>query len=70
MEAQNGGPLKELTYRFLGDAIQGLMDYTFFPYSAEVDSFTFQVSHSLWGIIGTGSLKPRKASTDSSAATA
>ena len=49
-------PPQHLTYEFLGDAVQGLMDYTFYPYNASVDSLAFEVNHTTWGILGGGTL--------------
>lgn len=70
LEVKSGGPLKELTYKFLGDAVQGLMDYTFYPYSASVDSVTFEVSHKLWGVLGSGSLEATQSKNTTSTAKA
>ncbi|KAL8794633.1 MAG: hypothetical protein Q9195_002829 [Heterodermia aff. obscurata] len=53
---KSGKVLKSMTYGYLGDTVQGLMDYTFFPYTASTSSVTFEVSHDIWGVIGTGSL--------------
>ena len=53
---KSGKKLKSMTYKYLGDTVQGLMDYTFFPYTAATSSLTFEVSHDVWGVLGTGSL--------------
>ncbi|CAF9903950.1 MAG: hypothetical protein HETSPECPRED_003257 [Heterodermia speciosa] len=53
---ESGKVLKSMTYRYLGDTVQGLMDYTFFPYSASTSSVNFEVRHEIWGVLGTGSL--------------
>ena len=55
-EAKSDGKPKGFSYKFLGDALQGLMDYTFYPYSQSVDSLDFEVFHHVWGRLGSGSL--------------
>ena len=57
VKVENGKKLKSMTWKYLEDAVQGLMDYTFFPYTASVNSLTFKVSHEIWGEIGEGSLE-------------
>ena len=57
VKVENGKELKSMTWKYLEDAVQGLMDYTFFPYTASVNSLTFKVSHEIWGEIGRGSLE-------------
>ena len=49
-----GKPPQHLTYQYLGDAVQGLMDYTFYPYSATMDSLAFAVIVMPWGFVGSG----------------
>ncbi len=61
--AKSGKFPRHLTYKYLGDAVQGLMDYTFYPYSASVDSLNFEVSHNVWGVLGSGSLTSTPATT-------
>ncbi|KAL6717284.1 hypothetical protein ACLMJK_005199 [Lecanora helva] len=45
-----------LTYRYMAEAVQGLMDYTFYPYNPSVDSLAFEINHKLWGDLGGGTL--------------
>ena len=65
-KAKSGGQPKGFSYLLLGDSLQGLMDYTFYPYSQTVDSVNFEVNHELWGRLGSGSLtamQPQVAAT-------
>ena len=59
-----------MTYNYLGDTVQGLMDYTFYPFSAKVASFSFEVDHAVWGNIGTGTLTTAQPIKGGSAAAA
>lgn len=60
VRVESSKKLKDMTYGYLGDTVQGLMDYTFFPYTGSVASFEFRIVHDIWGEIGTGSLDALK----------
>lgn len=53
-----GGPLltQQLTYEEAGDVVQGLMDYTFYPFTPSIPSISFAVNHDSTGFIGSGAL--------------
>lgn len=57
VRVESGKKLKSMTYKYLGDTVQGLMDYAYFPYTSTVNSFSFRVVHDIWGELGMGSLE-------------
>lgn len=48
-----------MTYQYLMDTLQGLMDATFYPFRAEIEGYSFAVEHRTEGFLGVGSLGVR-----------